>query len=122
MKYPADDRSFAFFDFQVLLDALAAFLDFYGAISERRFAAVPKPLSSIFQHSADHMLGCFLAVQRIGGGKNGLRKIGRRAFTEVLRHGDERDPVFLQLALGNDISRSVTEEPGLAVNQKHVEW
>src|SRR5256885_1705790 len=67
------------------------------------------------------MLGRLGTVERIGGGNDGLGKLGGGTFAKVLGHGDERDSMFLESPLGDDIACRIAEESRLAMDEHDIE-
>ncbi|MGC9955135.1 MAG: hypothetical protein ABSD21_12775 [Rhizomicrobium sp.] len=121
LKYLPDGCGLSFFNLQAFLDCLAALFGFDCAIAERRLRTVPETLTGIFEHRARDVFGSFRAVQCVRCCNDGFGKISRRAHAKILRHGNKRDAVLLDLTFVNEIASRIAEEPGLAVNQDHVE-
>jgi len=104
------------FDLKPFLGSLASLFDGNGAIAERRLGARSRSLGA---HSQAWCGETCLAVSALWRASAAAMIVSANSaagtFAEVLGHGDKRNAVLLESALGDHIARRVPEESRLAM-------
>src|SRR3954447_10961013 len=110
-------------DVQLLLDLCAALLSLNQLVTKRSCRPVPESLTRILLHGADHVLGVFLGLifveQRDDLTHHRLYRV--TFIANRLRHGDDPDAMFGELAKIKLLFERLAEKPAVTMDEDYPE-